>query len=66
MELDNLGTFQMDAPRLKGAGYLLQAEASVTATENTVMAAVLAKGETVIDNAAREPIPRTYVAFLES
>ena len=29
--------------------------ASVGATENLIMAAVLAKGETVIDNAAREP-----------
>jgi len=55
VELDPLGTFQMTAPNLKGAGYLLQAEASVTATENTVMAAVLAKGSTIIDNAAREP-----------
>ncbi len=64
VELDNLGTFQMDAPRLKGAGYLLQAEASVTATENTVMAAVLAKGETIVDNAAREPHTEDLCRFL--
>ena len=47
--------FTINADPLKGAGYLLQAEASVTATENTLMAAVLAQGETVIDNAASEP-----------
>ncbi|MGF1679175.1 MAG: UDP-N-acetylglucosamine 1-carboxyvinyltransferase [Candidatus Methylacidiphilales bacterium] len=39
---------------LKGADILLD-EASVTATENTVMAAVLAEGKTVIRNAASEP-----------
>lgn len=47
--------FSIQADPLTGAGYLLQAEASVTATENTLMAAVMAKGETVIDNAASEP-----------
>ena len=39
---------------LKGARILLD-EASVTATENVLMASVLAKGRTVIDNAACEP-----------
>jgi len=39
---------------LRGARILLD-EASVTATENVLMAAVLAKGRTVIDNAACEP-----------
>ena len=39
---------------LKGARILLD-EASVTATENILMASVLAKGRTVIDNAACEP-----------
>ena len=39
---------------LHGAEILLD-EASVTATENAVMAAVLARGETVIRNAASEP-----------
>lgn len=39
---------------LRGAEILLD-EASVTATENTVMAAALARGRTVIDNAACEP-----------
>ena len=58
------GSFLMEAPQLHGAGYLLQAEASVTATENTVMAAVMAKGETVIDNAAREPHTQDLCNFL--
>ena len=40
--------------RLKGASILLD-EASVTATENIVMAAALADGDTVIYNAACEP-----------
>ena len=60
------GVFEMEAPRLRGAGNLLLAEASVTATENAVMAAVLAPGETVIDNAACEPHVRDLCAFLNS
>jgi UDP-N-acetylglucosamine 1-carboxyvinyltransferase len=66
VELDGRGdgTFTMRAPRLHGAGYLLQAEASVTATENTLMAAVLARGETVIDNAASEPHVQDLARFL--
>ena len=58
------GVFEMNAPQLRGAGYLLLAEASVTATENAVMAAVLAPGETVIDNAACEPHVRDLCQFL--
>jgi UDP-N-acetylglucosamine 1-carboxyvinyltransferase len=42
------------APRLVGTSIWLDFP-SVGATENLVMAAVLAKGTTVIDNAAREP-----------
>ena len=42
------------APKLKGAEIFL-GEASVTATENAVMAASLAKGETIIKRAACEP-----------
>ncbi|MFN2188141.1 MAG: UDP-N-acetylglucosamine 1-carboxyvinyltransferase, partial [Candidatus Promineifilaceae bacterium] len=64
VELDSMGTFQMSAPDLRGAGYLLQEIASVTATENTVMAAVLAKGTTIIDNAAREPHTEDLCRFL--
>src|SRR3712207_1204651 len=42
------------APRLAGSTVWLDFP-SVGATENLLMAAVLAKGTTVIDNAAREP-----------
>jgi UDP-N-acetylglucosamine 1-carboxyvinyltransferase len=48
------GLFKMQSDRLCGADILLD-EASVTATENTIMAAVLAKGTTTIRNAASEP-----------
>ncbi len=58
------GVFQMDADPVQGGGYLLLAEASVTATENTIMTAVLAQGETVIDNAACEPHVRDLCHFL--
>jgi UDP-N-acetylglucosamine 1-carboxyvinyltransferase len=58
------GLFHMDAARIRGAGYILLAEASVTATENTIMAAVLARGETIIDNAASEPHVRDLCHFL--
>jgi UDP-N-acetylglucosamine 1-carboxyvinyltransferase len=60
------GVFQMDADPVRGGGYLLLAEASVTATENTIMTAVLAKGETIIDNAACEPHVRDLCRFLNS
>jgi UDP-N-acetylglucosamine 1-carboxyvinyltransferase len=66
LDLDHRGTFHMVAPTLRGTGYLLQAEASVTATENTVMAAVLARGESIIDNAAREPHTQDLCRFLNA
>ncbi len=40
--------------RLKGA-HLVFPQVTVTGTENLLMAATLAEGETIIDNAAREP-----------
>ncbi|HEY5982652.1 MAG TPA: UDP-N-acetylglucosamine 1-carboxyvinyltransferase [Anaerolineales bacterium] len=46
--------FEFHADGLRGADVLLD-EASVTATENVVMAAVAAKGTTTIRNAASEP-----------
>jgi UDP-N-acetylglucosamine 1-carboxyvinyltransferase len=47
--------FSFDAPHgLRGASMLLD-EASVTGTENAIMAAVLARGTSVISNAASEP-----------
>lgn len=48
------GFIEVTAPRLKGT-YILLEYPSVGATENLMMAAVRAQGETVIDNAAREP-----------
>ena len=48
------GSFQIEAKQLKGTDILLD-EASVTGTENAIMAAVLAKGTTIIRNAASEP-----------
>jgi UDP-N-acetylglucosamine 1-carboxyvinyltransferase len=48
------GFFHLMAPDLKGTTMLLD-EPSVTGTANIVMAAVMAKGETVIYNAACEP-----------
>jgi UDP-N-acetylglucosamine 1-carboxyvinyltransferase len=47
-------TFRLEATKLKGADILLD-QASVTGTENAVMAAALARGTTVIRNAASEP-----------
>lgn len=46
--------FDISADRLTGAEIFLD-EASVTATENAIMAAVLAEGKTTIFNAACEP-----------
>jgi len=47
-------SFTFTAKTLTGADIFLD-EASVTATENAVMAAVLAKGKTILTNAASEP-----------
>ena len=55
--------FNFHSPGLKGAELLLD-EASVTATENIIMAAVTAKGETVIHNAASEPHVQELCHFL--
>lgn len=54
-ELCHNGKFELTATRpLHGQDILLD-EASVTATENALMAAALAKGTTVLRNAASEP-----------
>jgi UDP-N-acetylglucosamine 1-carboxyvinyltransferase len=55
--------FTFKANSLMGANILLD-EASVTATENTIMAAVLAKGTTTIKNAASEPHVQELCNFL--
>ncbi|NWF37750.1 UDP-N-acetylglucosamine 1-carboxyvinyltransferase [Mariprofundus sp. NF] len=43
------------APNGLSGAYILFDQVTVTGTENLMMAAVLAKGTTVLDNAAREP-----------
>ena len=48
------GGFEIEAKDLRGANFFLD-EPSVTATENAIMAAVLAKGDSSIRNAASEP-----------
>ena len=48
------GYIHASAPRLKGARIFMQT-VTVTGTENLMMAACLADGETVLENAAREP-----------
>ncbi|HEX4326458.1 MAG TPA: UDP-N-acetylglucosamine 1-carboxyvinyltransferase [Burkholderiales bacterium] len=48
------GDIVAEAKRLKG-GRIVTDLVTVTGTENLMMAAVLAEGETVIENAAREP-----------
>lgn len=48
------GYIKAKANRLKGA-HIIMDMVSVTGTENLMMAAVLADGVTIIDNAAREP-----------
>ena len=48
------GYIRARASRLKGARLVLET-VTVTGTENLMMAAALAEGETIIENAAREP-----------
>ena len=48
------GGFEIEAKDLRGADFFLD-EPSVTATENAIMAAVLAKGDSLIRNSASEP-----------
>ena len=57
--------FQFRTSGLVGADVLLD-EASVTGTENAIMAAVLAKGETVLHNAASEPHVQELCLFLNA
>ncbi|HID81508.1 MAG TPA: UDP-N-acetylglucosamine 1-carboxyvinyltransferase [Chromatiales bacterium] len=57
------GYIRARAKRLKGASLVLDV-VSVTGTENLMMAAVLADGTTVIENAAREPEVTDLANFL--
>ena len=61
--IDN-GYIRARAERLKGARLILDT-VTVTGTENLMMAAVLARGETVIENAAREPEVVDLANFLQ-
>lgn len=64
-EIEFDSSFRMHTKGLKGADILLD-EASVTATENALMAAVLAKGTTIIRNAASEPHVQNLCQMLNS
>lgn len=59
----NNSQFRMQADGLTGADILLD-EASVTATENALMASVLARGRTTLRNAASEPHVQELGHFL--
>ncbi len=50
----NGGYVEVEAPRLQGARIAFDLQ-TVTGTENLMMAAALAEGTTVLENAAREP-----------
>jgi UDP-N-acetylglucosamine 1-carboxyvinyltransferase len=60
--IDN-GYIRARAPKLHGARLVLDT-VTVTGTENLMMAAVCAAGETVIENAAREPEIGELAVFL--
>jgi len=59
------GKFEFTANKLVGADIFLD-ETSVTATENAIMAAVLAEGKTEITNAASEPHVQDLCNMLNS
>jgi UDP-N-acetylglucosamine 1-carboxyvinyltransferase len=59
------GYIRARASRLKGAHLVLEA-VTVTGTENLMMAATLADGETILENAAREPEVVDLANFLIS
>lgn len=57
------GYIKATARRLRGARIYFDTP-SVTGTENLMMAAVLAEGTTVLENAAKEPEITDLAAFL--
>ncbi|HKS56301.1 MAG TPA: UDP-N-acetylglucosamine 1-carboxyvinyltransferase [Steroidobacteraceae bacterium] len=59
------GYIRARASRLRGARLVLET-VTVTGTENLLMAATLAEGETVIENAAREPEVVDLADFLNA
>ena len=64
IEVEN-GFIHATAKRLKGARLMLDL-VTVTGTENLMMAAALADGETIIENAAREPEVADLANFLNA
>jgi UDP-N-acetylglucosamine 1-carboxyvinyltransferase len=64
-EIEINGRYEFSAPRLTGNQLFLD-EASVMGTENAIMASVLARGETVLGNAACEPHVQDLCRFLVS
>ncbi|MCP9487055.1 MAG: UDP-N-acetylglucosamine 1-carboxyvinyltransferase [Gaiellaceae bacterium MAG52_C11] len=65
VEISIDGRYEMRTDGLRGKAVFLD-EASVMATENAIMAAVLADGETVLGNAACEPHVQDLCRFLVS
>ena len=65
VEIEIDGRYEMSVRALRGTSVFLD-EASVMATENVVMAAVLAEGDTVVGNAACEPHVQDLCRFLVS
>ena len=63
VDVEAADAYDMRADGIRGASVFLD-EASVMATENIVMAAVLAEGETTIGNAACEPHVQDLCRFL--
>ncbi len=63
--IDVGNSYQISASALTGTCLFLD-EASVTATENALMAAVLARGTTTIENAASEPHVQDLCRMLNS
>jgi UDP-N-acetylglucosamine 1-carboxyvinyltransferase len=59
------GYIKAKASRLRGATIVMDI-VTVTGTENIMMAAVLAKGQTIIHNAAREPEVEDLANFLNT
>jgi UDP-N-acetylglucosamine 1-carboxyvinyltransferase len=64
-EIETGRRYELQTDRLAGTRMFLD-EASVTGTENAIMAAVLAEGETLIGNAACEPHVQDLCRFLVS
>lgn len=64
ISLEN-GYIRARAEKLHGARLVLDT-VTVTGTENLMMAAALARGETIIENAAREPEIAELAAFLNA